>query len=77
MGWFYRFKLHLIINEMGKIKQWQLTPGNVDNRAPLKDSEFTEKLFGKLFADRGTSARTSSRSFSLMTYIWLRKSRRT
>ena len=53
MGWFYRFKLHLIINEMGKIKQWQLTPGNVDNRAPLKDSEFTEKLFGKLFADRG------------------------
>lgn len=53
MGWFYGFKLHLIINEMGKIIQWQLTPGNVDNRAPLKDSEFTDKLFGKLFADRG------------------------
>jgi len=32
---------------------WQLTPGNVDDRAPLKDSRFTEKLFGKLFADRG------------------------
>jgi hypothetical protein len=53
MGWFYGFKLHLIINEMGEIIQWQLTPGNVDDRAPLKDSEFTEKLFGKLFADRG------------------------
>ena len=53
MGWFYRFKLHLIIYEMGEIIQWQLTPENVDNRAPLKDSEFTEKLFGKLFADRG------------------------
>ena len=52
-GWFYGFKLHLIINEMGEIIQWQLTPGNVDDRAPLKDSEFTEKLFGKLFADRG------------------------
>jgi hypothetical protein len=53
MGWFYGFKLHLIINEMGEIIQWQLTPGNADDRAPLKDSEFTEKLFGKLFADRG------------------------
>ena len=49
MDWFYGFKLHLIINDMGEIIQWQLTPGNVDNRAPLKDSEFTEKLF----ADRG------------------------
>ena len=53
MGWFYGFKLHLIINDMGEIIQWQLTPGNVDDRAPLIDSEFTEKLFGKLFADRG------------------------
>ena len=53
MGWFYGFKLHLIINDMGEIIQWQLTPGNIDDRAPLKDSEFTEKLFRKFFADRG------------------------
>ena len=53
MGWFYGFKLHLVINDKGEIIQWQLTPGNVDDRAPLKDSRFTEKLFGKLFADRG------------------------
>ena len=46
--------LHLlVINDKGEIIQWQLTPGNVDDRAPLKDSRFTEKLFGKLFADRG------------------------
>ncbi len=25
----------------------------MDDRAPLKDSRFTERLFGKLFADRG------------------------
>ncbi|WP_219434392.1 transposase, partial [Prevotella intermedia] len=32
--------------------QWKLTPGNVDDRQPLKDKRFTERLFGKLFADR-------------------------
>jgi len=53
MGWFYGFKLHLVINDRGEIIQWLLTPGNVDDREPLKDKEFTKKLFGKLFADRG------------------------
>lgn len=53
MGWLYGFKLHLVINDRGEIIQWLLTPGNVDDRAPLKDKHFTERLFGKLFADRG------------------------
>lgn len=53
MGWFYGFKLHLIINDKGEIIQWMLTPGNVDDRDPLKNQFFTQKLFGKLFADRG------------------------
>ena len=53
MGWFYGFKLHLVINERGEIIQWQLTPGSTDDREPLKDRQFTERLFGKLFADRG------------------------
>ncbi len=29
------------------------TPGNVDDREPLKDATFTRKLFGKLLADSG------------------------
>ena len=53
MGWFYGFKLHLVINNRGEIIQWKLTPGNVDDREPLKDKRFTQRLFGKLFADRG------------------------
>ncbi|PDP57235.1 IS982 family transposase, partial [Prevotella intermedia] len=53
MGWFYGFKLHLVINDKGEIIQWKLTPGNVDDREPLKDKRFTERLFGKIFADRG------------------------
>lgn len=53
MGWFYGFKLHLVINDKGEIIQWMLTPGNTDDRDPVKNEKFTEKLFGKLFADRG------------------------
>ena len=51
MGWFYGFKLHLVVNEHGEILTFQLTPGNVDDRKPVP---FLSKgLFGKLFADRG------------------------
>ena len=47
MGWFYGFKLHLVINDKGEIIQWKLTPGNVDDRQPLKDKRLTERLFAK------------------------------
>ena len=53
MGWFYGFKLHIVINDLGEIIQWMLTPGNVDDREPLKDKKFKQRLFGKIFADRG------------------------
>ena len=51
MGWFFGFKLHLIVNDQGEILAFQLTPGNVDDRKPVP--KMSEKLFGKLFADRG------------------------
>lgn len=57
MGWFYGFKLHIVINDRGEIIQWTLTPGNTDDREPLKDRKFAGKLFGKLFADRGYISR--------------------
>ena len=53
MGWFFGFKLHIIINDRGEIVQWQLTPANTDDRSPLKNKKFTEKIFGKLVADKG------------------------
>ena len=53
MGWFYGFKLHLVINNKGEIITYQITPVNTDDRAPLKDDSFTKKLFGKLIGDRG------------------------
>lgn len=51
MGWFYGFKLHLIVNEYGELLAAHLTPGNVDDRKPL--GGMTENLFGKLFGDKG------------------------
>lgn len=35
MGWFFGFKLHLIINDKGEILNFMFTPGNVDDRQPL------------------------------------------
>lgn len=31
MGWFYGFKLHLIVNDSGALIAFQITPGNVDD----------------------------------------------
>ncbi|HWR95041.1 MAG TPA: IS982 family transposase [Flavobacterium sp.] len=53
MGYFYGFKLHFIINDKGEILSFVITPGNVDDREPLKDRKFIEKIKGKLYADKG------------------------
>ena len=53
MGWFYGFKLHLIINDEGEILSFFLTSGNVDDRDENVINSLTKEIFGKLFADRG------------------------
>jgi hypothetical protein len=30
-----------------------LTPGNVDDRKPLKNKSFNDKIFGKIYGDKG------------------------
>lgn len=52
-GWFYGFKLHVIINEYGEIISFAITPGNVDDRNPKLIERLTKSLWGKLFGDRG------------------------
>lgn len=51
MGWFYGFKLHLVVNDRGELLAFCLTPGNVDDRRPIP--RLVRRLFGKLFGDRG------------------------
>ena len=53
LGWFYGFKLHLIINDKGEILDFIITPGNIDNRKPLSDMNLHKIIFGKLFGDKG------------------------
>jgi hypothetical protein len=51
MGWFYGFKLHLVINDIGQIHGLKLTEGNVDDRTPVPS--MTQHLIGLLFGDKG------------------------
>ena len=48
MGWFFGFKLHLIINDKGE----NFTPGNVDDWEPLEQGKFLKNIKGKLCADK-------------------------
>jgi hypothetical protein len=34
-GWFYGFKLHLLVDDCGEILSFQVTRGNVDDRKPV------------------------------------------
>jgi hypothetical protein len=53
MGWFHGFKLHIIINDKGEILNFTITQANVDDRTPLKKKSFLDKIYGKLYADKG------------------------
>lgn len=53
MGYFYGFKLHLVINDKGEILNFAITQANVDDREPLKKERFLKDIFGKLFGDKG------------------------
>jgi hypothetical protein len=51
MGWFYGFKLHLVVNDRGELLAVRLRPGNTDDRQPLP--QLARTLFDKLFGDKG------------------------
>ncbi len=52
-GWFYGFKLHLIVNEFGDILDFVFTPGNVDDRNEKLMDKLSRRIFGKLIGDKG------------------------
>lgn len=51
MGWFFGFKLHLIINNKGQIMAVRITPANTDERHALLHMK--KGLKGKIYADKG------------------------
>jgi hypothetical protein len=60
MGWFFGFKLHLIVNDKGELMSFYLTKGNVDDRDIKVLSKMTESIFGKLFGDKGYISKSLS-----------------
>ena len=56
MGWFYGFKLHLVVNDRGELLAVRFTAGNLDDRKPVPI--LSQRLYGKLFGDRGYISRT-------------------
>jgi hypothetical protein len=51
VGWFYGFKLHLVVNDRGELLAFCLTPGSTDDRRPVP--RLVHHLFGRLFGDKG------------------------
>ncbi len=51
LGWFYGFKVHLVVNDRGELLGVQVTPGNTDDRKPVP--VLARRLYGKLFGDKG------------------------
>jgi len=72
MGWFFGFKLHLIVNDRGELLAARLTAGNVDDRAPVP--QLVQRLWGKLFGDKGylsapLTAQLRERGIHLITHL--------
>jgi Transposase DDE domain len=54
VGWFYGFKLHLVVNDRGELLAFCLTRGNVDDRTPVLGLLGRVKgLRGRVFGDKG------------------------
>lgn len=51
MGWFFGFKLHIVINDTGELMAFKLTPATCDDRIPV--NQLTQGLQGKLVGDKG------------------------
>ena len=50
-GWFYGFKLHVVVNDRGEILALMITAGNVDDRKPVPN--MCKNVIGKLVGDKG------------------------
>lgn len=72
VGWFYGFKLHLVINHLGELLGMRLTPGNTDDRQPVP--EMVKRVWGKLVGDKGylsqgLSERLMTQDLQLITKV--------
>jgi hypothetical protein len=55
MGWFFGFKLHLMVNDEGELVACRVTTGAVNDQGPVE--RMARGLWGQLFGDRGYISR--------------------
>ena len=73
-GWFYGFKLHLVINHLGEIINLKLTSGNVHDVAVLES--LTQELKGVLLGDKGYLSKAKAETLAARGLKILTPSRR-
>lgn len=53
VGWFYGFKVHIVINRFGEIIDFTITPGNVADNNSNVIHRLMRDVWGKIFGDKG------------------------
>jgi hypothetical protein len=53
MGWFFGFKLHIVINGYGEVIDFLITPGNVADNDATTIEALMKNIFGKVYGDKG------------------------
>lgn len=51
MGWFFGFKLHIVVNDKGDLLAFSITKGNTHDIVPVE--KLCKRIVGKLFGDKG------------------------
>jgi hypothetical protein len=62
--------LHQVTNECGEIIDLLLTFGNENDRKSLKVKSFIQKLWGKLYGDKGYIGKDFLRIYSPKEFIY-------
>lgn len=72
MGWFYGFKLHLIVNHQGGIVAAKITPANIHDTKPVAYMAFSpmDKLYaGKGYISKALSSDLLEKGITLVTNV--------
>ena len=73
MGWFFGFKLHIVINGQGELMTFCLTPGNTDDRKPVP--KLFRKLQGLAAGDKGYISKKMAVELAEMGINFITKTR--
>jgi hypothetical protein len=68
MGWFYGFKLHLVVNHLGEIVAAKVNSGNVHDTQPVR--ELAEHLPDKLYGDKGYLSKVRKNMKAKVMSLW-------